>query len=293
MTPRSRATVDGRPIAEAGALDAIDARPEAEPVSFAFDVATGPRYRIGDVAIRPTDRAGVVAGHRSRQARPGAGRSRRRRGHPGGAGQAHHRAAQAGLCAGQHQARRRGQPCHARGDGDLRRRDRSARPHGPGALLGHRQGRHRLAAAPRAVQGGRALRSHQGRRPARQAHLARRVQRGAHQARGHARRQRRAADRRRTDRPAVALDRLRHLLRDAARLRGLGLLDPSQPVRPGREPAADGRAHPYRRRAMRSSTPALPSAPPSASPTGGSAARMRGWRRPGCARCSTPIRATP
>jgi translocation and assembly module TamA len=47
------ATVDGRPIAEPGALDAIDARPEAEPVSFSFDVATGPRYRIADVAIRP------------------------------------------------------------------------------------------------------------------------------------------------------------------------------------------------------------------------------------------------
>ncbi len=43
---------------------------------------------------------------------------------------------------------------------------------------------------------------------------------------------------------------------------------------------------------MRSSTPALLSAPPSANPTGGSAARMRGLRRPGCARCSTPIRAT-
>src|ERR1044071_5731804 len=28
--------VDGRPIAEAGPLDAIDARPEAEPVSFSF-----------------------------------------------------------------------------------------------------------------------------------------------------------------------------------------------------------------------------------------------------------------
>jgi translocation and assembly module TamA len=48
-----KATVDGRPIAEAGALDAIDARPENEPVSFAFDVTTGPRYRVADVAIRP------------------------------------------------------------------------------------------------------------------------------------------------------------------------------------------------------------------------------------------------
>jgi translocation and assembly module TamA len=68
------ATVDGRPIAEPGALDAIDARPEAEPVSFAFNVASGPlshRRRGGPAA----DRASLVAGHRSRQARPGAGRS--------------------------------------------------------------------------------------------------------------------------------------------------------------------------------------------------------------------------
>ena len=47
------ATVDGRPIAEPGALDAIDARPDNEPISFAFDIATGPRYRVADVAIRP------------------------------------------------------------------------------------------------------------------------------------------------------------------------------------------------------------------------------------------------
>jgi translocation and assembly module TamA len=51
--PRISATVDGRPIAEAAALDAIDARPENDPVSFSFDVATGPRYRIADVVIRP------------------------------------------------------------------------------------------------------------------------------------------------------------------------------------------------------------------------------------------------
>lgn len=50
---RISATVEGRPINEAAALDAIDARPENEPVSFAFDVATGPRYRIAEVAIRP------------------------------------------------------------------------------------------------------------------------------------------------------------------------------------------------------------------------------------------------
>ena len=47
------ATVEGRPIAEAAALDAIDARPENDAVSFSFDVATGPRYQIGEVAIRP------------------------------------------------------------------------------------------------------------------------------------------------------------------------------------------------------------------------------------------------
>src|SRR5215471_7528985 len=48
-----KASVDGRPITEAGALDAIDARPENEPISFAFDVTTGPRFRITEVAIRP------------------------------------------------------------------------------------------------------------------------------------------------------------------------------------------------------------------------------------------------
>lgn len=48
------ATVGGRPITEATALDAIEARPEAEAVSFSFDIATGPRFRIGEVAIRPS-----------------------------------------------------------------------------------------------------------------------------------------------------------------------------------------------------------------------------------------------
>lgn len=48
-----KATVDGRPIAEASALDAIDARPENEPVSIAVEVATGPRFRVTEIAIRP------------------------------------------------------------------------------------------------------------------------------------------------------------------------------------------------------------------------------------------------
>ena len=47
------AEVDGQPIGEPAALDAMEARPEAEPVTFAFKVATGPRYRIGEVVVRP------------------------------------------------------------------------------------------------------------------------------------------------------------------------------------------------------------------------------------------------
>lgn len=47
------ATIDGKPITDAAALDAIDARPDGDAISFAFDVATGPRYRIADVAVRP------------------------------------------------------------------------------------------------------------------------------------------------------------------------------------------------------------------------------------------------
>lgn len=48
-----KATVDGRPIAEAAALDAIDARPENEPVSIVVEIATGPRFRVTEIAIRP------------------------------------------------------------------------------------------------------------------------------------------------------------------------------------------------------------------------------------------------
>ncbi len=48
------ATVGGRPIDSAGALDAIDAQPESSNVSFTFDIATGPRYRIGSLTVSPT-----------------------------------------------------------------------------------------------------------------------------------------------------------------------------------------------------------------------------------------------
>ncbi|MFO1157987.1 MAG: autotransporter assembly complex family protein [Reyranellaceae bacterium] len=47
------ATVDGKPIAELSALDALDAKPESAAVDFSVEVATGPRYRIADIAIRP------------------------------------------------------------------------------------------------------------------------------------------------------------------------------------------------------------------------------------------------
>src|SRR5258708_4750082 len=46
------ATVDGRPIAEAAALDAIEVQPANAAISFSVDIPTGPRYRIGEVAIR-------------------------------------------------------------------------------------------------------------------------------------------------------------------------------------------------------------------------------------------------
>jgi translocation and assembly module TamA len=48
-----RAGIGGRPIAEAAALDAIEAQPESATVSIEITVDTGPRYRIGMVAIRP------------------------------------------------------------------------------------------------------------------------------------------------------------------------------------------------------------------------------------------------
>lgn len=50
------ATFDGRPINDATVLAALDGRPAAQPVSFEFEVDTGPRYRIGTIDIRPAGR---------------------------------------------------------------------------------------------------------------------------------------------------------------------------------------------------------------------------------------------
>jgi translocation and assembly module TamA len=48
---RVLATVSQQPIEEAAALDAIDATPEAQKISFVFNVATGPVYRVTSIAI--------------------------------------------------------------------------------------------------------------------------------------------------------------------------------------------------------------------------------------------------
>jgi len=47
------ATIDGKPIADASALEALESRPDAEAATVNITIDTGPRYRIGSVAIRP------------------------------------------------------------------------------------------------------------------------------------------------------------------------------------------------------------------------------------------------
>jgi len=49
---RVTATVNNQPIEDAAALDAIEAMPEAQKVDFAFNVATGPVYRVADLEIK-------------------------------------------------------------------------------------------------------------------------------------------------------------------------------------------------------------------------------------------------
>ena len=45
------ATIDNHPIDEAAALDALDAHPDTEQIAFSFTVDTGPRFKIGAIAI--------------------------------------------------------------------------------------------------------------------------------------------------------------------------------------------------------------------------------------------------
>ncbi|HTE81148.1 MAG TPA: POTRA domain-containing protein, partial [Reyranella sp.] len=61
------ATVANRPVEDAAALDAIDRTPEADKTHFVFDVATGPVYRVTDLAIQgPPDIVGYPGLDRSK-----------------------------------------------------------------------------------------------------------------------------------------------------------------------------------------------------------------------------------
>jgi translocation and assembly module TamA len=58
---RTTATVDNHPIDEPTALDAIEASPEAEPVTISLTVDTGPRFTVGSIAIRGSEPASLPA----------------------------------------------------------------------------------------------------------------------------------------------------------------------------------------------------------------------------------------
>jgi translocation and assembly module TamA len=58
---RATATIDNRPVDEPAALDAIDAHPEAEPLTIAFTVDTGARFKIDSVAVRGPTAASLPA----------------------------------------------------------------------------------------------------------------------------------------------------------------------------------------------------------------------------------------
>lgn len=47
------ATIDGRPIADSSALEALESRPDTDATNVNIVIDTGPRYRIGSVTIRP------------------------------------------------------------------------------------------------------------------------------------------------------------------------------------------------------------------------------------------------
>ena len=47
------ATIDNRPIADASALEALESKPDTEATTVNITIDTGPRYRIGSIAIRP------------------------------------------------------------------------------------------------------------------------------------------------------------------------------------------------------------------------------------------------
>jgi translocation and assembly module TamA len=66
---RVTATVAHQPVEDAAALDAIEQTPEADKTQFVFDVATGPVYRVTDLAIQgPPDIVGYPGLDRSKLA---------------------------------------------------------------------------------------------------------------------------------------------------------------------------------------------------------------------------------
>ena len=56
---RSTATIDNHPVDEAAALDAIEAHPEADQVTLSLTVDTGPRFKVGSIAIRGSEPASL------------------------------------------------------------------------------------------------------------------------------------------------------------------------------------------------------------------------------------------
>ena len=156
------ATIDNHPVDEAAALDAIDAHPDAEQLAFSLTVDTGPRFKIGGIAIRGPGRQslpaidmsklGLAAGDPADAASILTAEDRalaefRKQGHA--------------LAVVKREvvvdhATREAEVTFTVDAGPIARM-------GAGALLGHGEGQHDLPAAPCAVQGRRALRSRQGR----------------------------------------------------------------------------------------------------------------------------------
>ena len=85
-TARVTATVANQPVEDAAALDAIDRDAGGRQDHFVFDVATGPVYRVTDLAIQgPPDIVGYPGLDRSKLTL-GAGQARRRADDPGDRG---------------------------------------------------------------------------------------------------------------------------------------------------------------------------------------------------------------
>jgi len=100
MTPALTATVNNQPIEDAAALDAIEAMPEAQKVDFAFNVATGPVYRVADLEIKAPPRTHQLSAARSQQAQSDSRRAGRLGQDPGDRGRNPQHGARQGLRVG-------------------------------------------------------------------------------------------------------------------------------------------------------------------------------------------------